>query len=67
MNPANYQYPFFQLYLASCIGGQLARLLLLLTGSCDWRVQTASALLPSLVGQLLYGAITAGVFLLLER
>ena len=40
---------------------------LLLTGSCDWRVEAASALLPSLIGHLLYGAATASVFLLLER
>jgi len=39
----------------------------LLTGSCDWTVEAASALLPSLIGHLLYGAITAGAFLLLER
>jgi len=47
--------------------GPLTLLPLLLTGSCDWRVEAASALLPSLIGHLLYGAVTASVFLLLER
>jgi uncharacterized membrane protein YagU involved in acid resistance len=47
--------------------GPLTLLPLLLTGSCDWRVGAASALLPSLIGHLLYGAVTASVFLLLER
>jgi uncharacterized membrane protein YagU involved in acid resistance len=47
--------------------GPLTLLPLLLTGSCDWRVEAASALLPSLIGHLLYGAATATVFLLLER
>ena len=47
--------------------GPLTLVPLLLTGSCDWTVQAASALLPSLIGHLLYGAVTASVFLLLER
>ena len=40
---------------------------LILTGVADWRASAASALLPSLIGHLLYGAVTATVFLLLER
>ncbi|HMK29935.1 MAG TPA: hypothetical protein VK473_09655, partial [Terriglobales bacterium] len=40
---------------------------LALTGACDWRAEAASALLPSLMGHLIYGATTALVFLLLER
>ena len=47
--------------------GPLTLLPILLTGSCDWSVGAASALLPSLLGHLLYGTITASVFLLLER
>jgi uncharacterized membrane protein YagU involved in acid resistance len=47
--------------------GPLTFLPLLLTGSCDWTIEAASALLPSLIGHLLYGLITASVFLLLER
>ena len=47
--------------------GPMTLLPLLLTGECDWRVSAASALLPSLVGHLIYGATTALVFLLLER
>jgi len=40
---------------------------LLLTGVCDWSTDAASALLPSLMGHLIYGATTAFVFLLMER
>jgi uncharacterized membrane protein YagU involved in acid resistance len=47
--------------------GPLTLVPLLLTGSCDWTVEAASALLPLLIGHLLYGAVTASVFLLLER
>jgi len=47
--------------------GPLTLLPLVLTGSCDWTVDAATALLPSLVGHLLYGAVTASVFFLLER
>ncbi len=39
----------------------------LLGGSLSWTVAAAGQALPSLVGHLLYGAITALVFLLLER
>ncbi|HWF48168.1 MAG TPA: hypothetical protein VG168_14260 [Bryobacteraceae bacterium] len=37
MNPANYQYPFFQLYLASYIGGEPA-----ITGMNVARLQRTS-------------------------
>jgi hypothetical protein len=40
---------------------------LMLTGVCDWSTDAASALLPSLLGHLIYGAVTALTFLLLER
>jgi hypothetical protein len=40
---------------------------LVLTGECDWRASAAAALLPSMIGHLIYGAVTATVFLLLER
>jgi hypothetical protein len=40
---------------------------LILTGVADWRASAASALLPGLIGHLVYGAVTATVFLLLER
>ncbi|HEX4595997.1 MAG TPA: hypothetical protein VH157_17045, partial [Bryobacteraceae bacterium] len=47
--------------------GPLTLLPLFLTGSFDWTVDAAAALLPSLVGHLLYGAVTAVVFFELER
>lgn len=47
--------------------GPMTLLPLALTGVCDWRSSAASALLPSLMGHLIYGAVTATVFLLLER
>jgi len=47
--------------------GPLTLLPLLLTGECDWRAETASMLLPSLWGHLVYGAVTAFTFLFLER
>ncbi len=47
--------------------GPITLLPLILTGSCDWRVEAATALLPSLVGHMIYGAVTASVFFLLER
>ena len=47
--------------------GPMTLLPLLLTGVCDWSADAASALLPSLIGHLLFGAVTAFVFLLLER
>jgi hypothetical protein len=47
--------------------GPMTLLPLMLTGVCDWSTDAASALLPSLIGHLLFGAVTALVFLLLER
>jgi uncharacterized membrane protein YagU involved in acid resistance len=47
--------------------GPMTLLPLLLTGECDWRVQAAGALLPSLFGHLIYGAVTAYAFIALER
>jgi len=39
----------------------------LLGGTFNWTTETAGALLPSLIGHLIYGAATAIVFLVLER
>ncbi len=47
--------------------GPMTLLPLMLTGECDWRVETASMLLPSLLGHMIYGAVTAFTFLFLER
>jgi hypothetical protein len=47
--------------------GPMTVLPLLLTGVCDWSTDAASALLPSLMGHLIYGATTAFVFLLMDR
>jgi uncharacterized membrane protein YagU involved in acid resistance len=47
--------------------GPLTLLPLLLTGQCDWSTDAVSALLPSLMGHLIYGATTAVVFLTFER
>jgi uncharacterized membrane protein YeaQ/YmgE (transglycosylase-associated protein family) len=47
--------------------GPMTFLPLLLTGEIDWRTSAASALLPSLMAHLIYGATTALAFLLLER
>jgi hypothetical protein len=47
--------------------GPMTFLPLLLSGEIDWRGSAASALLPSLMAHLIYGATTALVFLLLER
>jgi hypothetical protein len=46
--------------------GPMTLLPLMLTGACDWSTSAASALLPSLIGHLVFGAVTAFVFLLLE-
>ena len=40
---------------------------LILTGECDWSTAAASALLPSMMGHLIYGAVTALTFLILEQ
>jgi len=47
--------------------GPLTLLPLILTGVCDWSTGAASALLPSLIGHLIFGAVTAYVFLKLEN
>src|SRR5258707_10217268 len=47
--------------------GPMTFLPLMLTGVCDWSTDAASALLPSLMGHLIYGAVTALTFLLRER
>ena len=47
--------------------GPLTLLPLLRTGEADWRPEAATALLPSLIGHLVFGAMTAFTFLLLQR
>jgi uncharacterized membrane protein YagU involved in acid resistance len=47
--------------------GPMTLLPLILTGVTDWSVAAASALLPSLIGHLIYGATTAFIFLWLEE
>ncbi len=47
--------------------GPMTLLPLMLTGVCDWSTDAASALLPSLMGHLIFGAVTAYVFLRLEH
>jgi len=47
--------------------GPLTLLPLLLTGVYDWRASAASALLPSLIGHLIYGGATAFTLLVLEQ
>src|SRR5919106_1082534 len=47
--------------------GPLTLLPILLGGTFNWTTETARALLPSLIGHLIYGAATAVVFLTLER
>jgi uncharacterized membrane protein YagU involved in acid resistance len=47
--------------------GELTLFPILLGATATWTVAVAGAELPLLVGHLLYGAGTAGVFLLLER
>jgi hypothetical protein len=47
--------------------GPMTLLPLLLTGVCDWSPDAASALLPSLMGHLIYGAVTAFAFQVMER
>jgi hypothetical protein len=47
--------------------GPLTLMPLILTGECDWSTGAASALLPSMMGHLIYGAVTALTFLILER
>ena len=47
--------------------GPMTLLPLIRTGEADWRPEAAAALLPSLIGHLVFGAVTALTFLLLER
>ena len=47
--------------------GPMTLLPLLLTGVCDWSTDAASSLLPSLLGHLVYGAVTALIFFLFDR
>jgi len=47
--------------------GPMTLLPLMLTGVCDWSTNAASALLPSLIGHLVFGATTACVFLVLQN
>jgi hypothetical protein len=47
--------------------GPLTLLPLILTGEIDWRVTAASALLPSLLGHLIYGACTGCLFYVFEQ
>lgn len=47
--------------------GPMTLLPLLRTGEADWRPEAAAALLPSLIGHLAFGGVTAFTFLLLQR
>jgi uncharacterized membrane protein YagU involved in acid resistance len=47
--------------------GPMTLMPILLGGTFNWTTETASALLPSLIGHLIYGAATAITFLILER
>jgi hypothetical protein len=47
--------------------GVLTFLPLVLVGSLDWRPKAATMLLPSLIGHLIYGAVSASIFLAFER
>ena len=47
--------------------GRMTLLPLLSTGEIDWRTSAIASLLPSVAGHLVYGAVTAFVFLALER
>lgn len=47
--------------------GPMTLLPLMFTGVCDWSADAASALLPSLMAHLIFGAVTAYVFLRLEH
>jgi hypothetical protein len=40
---------------------------LMLTGVCDWSTDVASAFLPSLIGHLVFGAVMACAFLVLQN
>jgi hypothetical protein len=47
--------------------GPLTLLPILLGGSLTWTTEAAGALMPSLIGHLVYGTATALVFMLLQR
>lgn len=47
--------------------GPLTLLPLIRTGECDWTPGAAATLFPSLVGHLVFGFVTANVFLAFER
>jgi uncharacterized membrane protein YagU involved in acid resistance len=47
--------------------GPMTLLPLMRTGEADWTTDAASALLPSLIGHLVFGAVTALTFLSLQR
>jgi len=47
--------------------GPMTLLPLLLTGVPDWSTRAASALLPSLLGHLIYGAVTGLISFLFDR
>jgi hypothetical protein len=47
--------------------GPLTLMPILLGGTFSWTTKTAAALLPSLIGHLIYGAATAVMFLVMER
>ena len=47
--------------------GPMTLLPLLSTGVIDWRPSAALSLLPSVAGHLIYGAVTAFIFLAIER
>lgn len=57
----------FMVGLTAWYAGPLTLMPLIRTGECDWRPEAAAALLPSLVGHLLFGAATANIFLAFER
>lgn len=47
--------------------GPMTLMPILLGGTFNWTTETAGALLPSLIGHLIYGAATAITFIVLER
>jgi len=47
--------------------GVLTFLPIALANSVDWRPKAATMLLPSLIGHLLYGAVSASIFLAFEK
>lgn len=57
----------YLLGLIAWYAGPFTLLPLWRTGEIDWRPAAASTLLPSLVAHLLFGVVTANIFLVLER